>query len=105
MVSSLKLSNLWRVISDIDLDRIRATADTPFELLVVAEDGDLAERVRVGLGAVDDGGVDFAIGPQLVRLRPRSGLPDATIVVLGNAGQPRNVDLLGALLRVEVPAN
>ena len=53
--------------------------------------------------AIDDGGVDFPIGPHLVRLRPRSGLPDATIVILGNAGQPRSVDVLGSLFRVEVP--
>ena len=52
--------------------------------------------------AVDDGGVDFPLGPQLLRLRPRSGLPDATIVILGNAGGPRSVDLLGCRFVVEV---
>ena len=57
MASSLKLANLWRVISDVDLDRIRDTADTPFELLVVADDRETAERVQAGIGGVDRGGV------------------------------------------------
>jgi hypothetical protein len=62
----------------------------------------------VGLGlqpvTVDDGGVDFPLGPQLLRLRPRSGLPDATIVILGNAGGPRSVDLFGCRFQVEIAA-
>ena len=82
------------------LARIELAVDDPVAV---------GDRYRAALGlepiAVDDGGVDFEIGPQLVRLRPRSGLPDATIVVLGNSGQPRSVDLLGSLFRVEVPAN
>ena len=32
-------------------------------------------------------------------------IADATIVIVGNAGQPRNVDVLGSLFRVEVPAD
>ena len=51
-MASLKLANLWRVISDVDLERIRASARTPFELLVVAEDDAVGQRVRAGLGAV-----------------------------------------------------
>jgi len=45
-MASLKLANLWRVISDVDLERIRASAGTPFELLIVAEDEALAQRLR-----------------------------------------------------------
>lgn len=52
--------------------------------------------------AVDDGSVDFAIGSHVVRLRPRSGLPDATVVILGIEGGPRSVDLLGCRIQVEI---
>ena len=68
MLSSVKLSNLWRVISDIDLERIRASARTPFEIVVVAEESGLAQRVRTGLGAVPGGGVH----PYVVALEPES---------------------------------
>lgn len=57
MLTSLKLSNLWRVVRDVDLDRIRTDARTPFEILVVSEDPVLAERVRAGIGAVGEGRV------------------------------------------------
>ena len=72
-MSSLKLANLWRVISDVDLERIRASARTPFELLVVAEDASLGERVRTGLGAVPGGGVHPYVtlaSPDDMRARP-----------------------------------
>ena len=96
MVSSLKLANLWRVISDIDLDRIRATADTPFELLVVAEDADLGERVRIGLGAVDGGGVHPYVAvatPEQALQRPTR--PLATVLA------SRHADLSLAMKKVD----
>jgi hypothetical protein len=66
----------------------------------------VGDRYRAALGlepvSIDDGGVDFPVGPHLVRLRPRSGLPDATIVIIGSGGGPRSVDLLGARFQVEV---
>jgi uncharacterized protein (DUF697 family) len=96
MVSSLKLANLWRVISDIDLDRIRDTADTPFALLVVAEDADVAERVRVGLGAVDDGAVHPYVvvnTPEQARQRPTPPL----VTVLAS----RQVDLSLAMKGID----
>jgi len=49
MAASLKLANLWRVISDVDLDAIRSAAETPFEIAVVADEGALAEAVRAAL--------------------------------------------------------
>lgn len=42
---SLKFTNLWRVIREVDLDAIRASARAPFELLV-ADDGD-GQAVRL----------------------------------------------------------
>ena len=62
------------------------------------------EALGIAPVAVDDGGVDFPIGPHLVCLRPRSGLPDATIVIVGSAGGPRSVDLLGCRIQVAIAA-
>lgn len=64
------------------------------------------EALGIAPVAADDGGVDFAVGPHLVRLRqrPRPGLPDATIAILGTAGGPRSVDLLGCRIQVAIAA-
>src|SRR5918993_94937 len=83
-MASLKLANLWRVISDIDLERIRAAARTPFELLVVAEDVEVGQRVRAALGAVPGGVVHpyvVAVDPESARQRPVAPL----VVVLASA--------------------
>ena len=72
-MASLKLANLWRVISDVDLERIRASARMPFELLVVAEDEAVGQRVRIGLGAVAGGGVHpyvVVVDPDAAQQRP-----------------------------------
>ncbi len=84
MLPSVKLSNLWRVISDIDVDRIRASARKPFELLVVADEVELAHRVGDGLGAMPDGSVH----PSVVALAPASMHPRTVaplVVVLASA--------------------
>jgi uncharacterized protein (DUF697 family) len=47
---SLKLTNLWRVIREVDLEAIRASARTPFELLVIDEGDGQAGRLRSLLG-------------------------------------------------------
>ena len=94
-MSSLKLANLWRVISDVDLERIRASARTPFELLVVAEDASLGERVRTGLGAVPGGGVHPYVtlaSPDDMRARPTTPL----VVVLASATPELSVAMKGA---------
>jgi uncharacterized protein (DUF697 family) len=94
-MSSLKLANLWRVISDVDLERIRASARTPFELLVVADDESLAERVRTGLGAVPGGGVHPYVavtGPESMRARPTTPL----VVVLASAAPDLSLRMKGA---------
>lgn len=83
-MASLKLANLWRVISDVDLERIRASARTPFELVVVAEEAALGERVRAGLGAVPGGAVHpyvALVHPDAVRHRPTTPL----VVVLASS--------------------
>jgi uncharacterized protein (DUF697 family)/uncharacterized membrane protein len=83
-VASLKLANLWRVISDVDLERIRASARTPFELLVVAEDDTLGQRVRAGLAAVPGGAAHpyvVVVHPDMLRQRPTTPLA----VVLASA--------------------
>lgn len=47
---SLKLTNLWRVIREVDLEAIRASARAPFEILLVDEGDGQAERLRALLG-------------------------------------------------------
>ena len=95
MLSSIKLANLWRVISDVDLERIRASARTPFELLVVAEDAELGERVRTGLGALPGGGVHpyvVVVDPATLRQRPTTPLA----VVLASASPELSVPMKAA---------
>jgi uncharacterized protein (DUF697 family) len=95
MLSSIKLANLWRVISDVDLERIRASARTPFELLVVAEDQELGERVRIGLGAVPGGGVHpyvVLVDPAALRHRPTTPL----VVVLATGSPELSVGMKAA---------
>lgn len=94
-MSSLKLANLWRVITDVDLERIRASARTPFELLVVADDPVLAERVRTGLGAVPGGTVHPYVTvatPDALRARPTTPL----VVVLASESPELSVAMKGA---------
>jgi uncharacterized protein (DUF697 family) len=94
-MSSLKLANLWRVISDVDLERIRASARTPFELLVVAEDEALGERVRAGLGAVPGGAVHPYVAlatPDAIRARPTTPL----VVVLASGAPDLSYAMKGA---------
>jgi uncharacterized protein (DUF697 family) len=43
---SLKLTNLWRVIREVDLQAIRQAAQTPFELVIVDEGDGQAVRLR-----------------------------------------------------------
>lgn len=72
MLPSLKLANLWRVIRDVDLERIRASARRPFELVVTADDPAAGERVRAVIGAVP-GGVHPYVrleSPEDLRTRP-----------------------------------
>ena len=92
---SLKLANLWRVISDVDLERIRASARTPFELVVVADDAGLGERLRAGLGALADGRVHpsvVVVDPETLRHRPTTPL----VVLLASPTADLSVAMTGA---------
>ena len=46
MPNPLKLANLWRVLRDVDLASVRATARARFSLALVSETGDDAVRLR-----------------------------------------------------------
>lgn len=48
-MASLKLANLWRVISEVDLEVLRVAAQTPFEIALVSEDEALAIAVKAAL--------------------------------------------------------
>ncbi len=92
---SLKLANLWRVISDVDLERIRASARTPFELVVVADDPLVGERLRAGLGAIAGGRVHpyvVVVDPEGLRQRPTAPL----VVLLASPTPDLSVGMTGA---------
>ena len=46
MAGPLKLHNLWRVIREVDLDAVRAAARARFELAIVADDREDADRLH-----------------------------------------------------------
>lgn len=46
MAQSLKLSNVWRIIREVDLEAIRREIHARFSLLVVDEHEGDAERIR-----------------------------------------------------------
>ncbi len=46
MGATLKLANLWRVIREVDLQAIREAALTPFELWLIDDGFDQADRMR-----------------------------------------------------------
>jgi uncharacterized protein (DUF697 family) len=48
---TLKIANLWRVIKEVDLQAIRDAALTPFELWLIDDGFDQAERMRHWLSA------------------------------------------------------
>src|SRR6266542_959375 len=48
---SLKLTNLWRVIREVDLQAVRQAAQTPFEIILVDEGDGQAARLRALLSA------------------------------------------------------
>jgi uncharacterized protein (DUF697 family) len=94
-MTSIKLSNVWRVIRDVDLERIRASARTPFELVVVADDADVADRVRTGLAALPGGGVHpYVVTAMPEDLRHRTATP--LFVVLATAVPELSVAMTGA---------
>ena len=50
MASPLKIANVWRIIRDVDLDGIRASALARFELWIVAEDPEDGARLASLIG-------------------------------------------------------
>lgn len=92
---AVTVANLWRVISDVDLERIRVSARTPFELLVVAEDAALGDRVRTALGAVGGGRVHpyvVVVDPETLLQRPTTPL----VAVLASATEELSVRMKAA---------
>jgi uncharacterized protein (DUF697 family) len=71
MSVTLKMANVWRVLRDVNLEAIRASAEARFILPVVADQADDAAGVRALLGP-DDGRVPH---PWLVPVRAADGMP------------------------------
>jgi uncharacterized protein (DUF697 family) len=76
VAGSLKLSNVWRVIREVDLDAIRREALAPFDLAIVGEPA-LAERVRA---ALSPGGA--ASPHRFIRVNPPGGGPTVPTAVI-----------------------
>jgi uncharacterized protein (DUF697 family) len=77
-MASLKLANLWRVISDVDLESMRVAAQTPFEIVVVSEDPALALAVQTALL----GGEPYPASPWVRALEPRAFIERPIVPVL-----------------------
>jgi uncharacterized protein (DUF697 family) len=85
---SLKLSNVWRVIREVDLEAIRQEALAPFDLAIVGPPA-LAERVRA---ALSPGGA--ASPHRFIRVNPPGGGPVVpTAVILATPPGARSEDL------------
>lgn len=77
-MASLKLANLWRVISDVDLESMRVAAQTPFEIAVVSEDAALALAVQTALL----GGEPDPVSPWVRTLEPREFIERPIVPIL-----------------------
>ena len=83
MPNPLKLTSLWRIIRDIDLDGLRLAARAPFTITIVAESRADAEDVRRQLS-----GVDAPPHPWLETAAPRPGEPITPELLAPLAGSP-----------------
>jgi uncharacterized protein (DUF697 family) len=89
ITGSLKLSNVWRVIREVDLDAIRREALAPFDLAIIGTPA-LAERVRA---ALSPGGA--ASPHRFIRVNPPGGgptVPTAVILVTTPGGRSADLD-------------
>lgn len=77
-MASLKLANLWRVISDVDLESMRVAAQTPFEVAVVSEDAALARAMQTALL----GGEPHPASPWVRTLEPREFMERPIVPIL-----------------------
>jgi uncharacterized protein (DUF697 family) len=68
---SLKLANVWRVIRDVDLEAIRKSARSRFDLLVISDDAAAAAELRALLSP----GGDTTPHPWIQLLDPSSDVP------------------------------
>jgi uncharacterized protein (DUF697 family) len=96
MSVSLKAANVWRVLRDVDLEAIRASAEARFVLPVVADDPEDADGLRTLLSE----GVDPAGHPWLVVLRATDGLPSLPARPLFGILVSRSAALSRSLLAV-----
>jgi uncharacterized protein (DUF697 family) len=84
---SLKLANVWRVITEVDLDAIRREALAPFDLAIIGE-ATLAERIRGELSPVG------AAPHRFIHVNPPGGAPTVpTAVILVTPPGAHSVDL------------
>ena len=71
----LKPADLWRIVKDVDLEGIRASARRRVDLLVVSEDGEDARTLCARLGPDADADPDDPCHPWLRPIAACDGLP------------------------------
>lgn len=88
MGATLKLANLWRVIKEVDLQAIRDAALTPFELWLIDDGYDQAERMRHWLSGGEQPGPAALriVRPDDAALVSGEVLPAAAIVFTTKRG-------------------
>lgn len=90
MPIGIKLANLWRVVRDVDLERIRDVVDAPFVLPIVASDPDDFRQLGAVLSAPG------APHPWLIAMTPGSNpadLPAAAAAILVTRATPLDTAL------------
>ena len=102
MPGPLKLANVWRVIRDVDLTRVRAAARSRFALVVTSETGENAARLRALLsGPTPSVHPWVEVAPAAPEaLAATSSQPVAGVLVSREADL--SASLLGALQRFQV---
>jgi hypothetical protein len=70
MGATLKIANLWRVIREVDLQAIRGAALAPFELWLIDDGFDQADRMRHWLSAGEQPMCDVERAATTLRRRP-----------------------------------
>jgi uncharacterized protein (DUF697 family) len=102
MSLTLKMANAWRILRDVNLDAIRASAEAPFVLAIVSEEPGDAK----GLAALLNGQDEWQPDPAIALLDGRNGIPDwrdrplaAILIARGPALTPALVGVRETLAR------
>src|SRR5262245_1484631 len=88
MLGFPRLPDMWRVLKEADLQKVRREAERPFQLLLVAEDPADAERLGRLLSSPEDARHPWLLtaDPEAARRAAGSGPLDLAVVVTPSVG-------------------